>query len=113
MTKKEFVELFGKKAELKTKSEAERLTKAFLETLEEVLVKGESVAFIGFGKFEAAERAARTCINPQTKKEMLVPAKKVAKFKAGKTLTEKMNPVVEKEEKPAKKASKGKKKAKK
>ncbi|WP_410207961.1 HU family DNA-binding protein [Fusobacterium sp.] len=108
MTKKEFVELFGKKAELKTKSEAEKLAKAFLETLEEVLVKGESVAFIGFGKFEAAERAARTCINPQTKKEMLVPAKKVAKFKAGKTLTEKMNPVVEKPA--AKKTAKGKKK---
>ena len=53
MTKKEFVELFGAKAELKTKVEAEKLTKAFLETLEEVLVKGDSVAFIGFGKFEA------------------------------------------------------------
>ncbi|WP_294703259.1 HU family DNA-binding protein [uncultured Fusobacterium sp.] len=106
MTKKEFVELFGAKAELKTKVEAERLTKVFLETLEEVLVKGESVAFIGFGKFEATERAARTCVNPQTKKPMKVAAKKVAKFKPGKNLLEKMNPVVEK------KATKGRKKAK-
>ena len=106
MTKKEFVDLFGAKAELKTKVEAERLTKVFLETLEEVLVKGESVAFIGFGKFEATERAARTCVNPQTKKPMKVAAKKVAKFKPGKNLLEKMNPVVEK------KATKGRKKAK-
>lgn len=106
MTKKEFVELFGAKAELKTKVEAERLTKVFLETLEEVLVKGESVAFIGFGKFEATERAARTCVNPQTKKPMKVAAKKVAKFKPGKNLLEKMNPIVEK------KATKGRKKAK-
>ena len=51
MTKKEFVELFGAKAELKTKAEAERLTKVFLDTLEEVLVKGDSISFIGFGKF--------------------------------------------------------------
>ena len=77
-----------------------------METLEEVLVKGESVAFIGFGKFEATERAARTCVNPQTKKPMKVAAKKVAKFKPGKNLLEKMNPVVEK------KATKGRKKAK-
>lgn len=104
MTKKEFVELFGTKAELKTKLEAERLTKVFLETLEEVLVKGESVSFIGFGKFEAAERAERTCINPQTKKPMKVAARKVAKFKPGKNLLDKMNPVVEK------KSTKGKKK---
>lgn len=107
MTKKEFVELFGKKAELKTKVEAEKLTKAFLETLEEVLVKGDSVAFIGFGKFEAVERAARTCINPQTKKPMTIAARKVAKFKPGKNLVEKLNPVEEK------KAAKGKKKGKK
>ncbi len=106
MTKKEFVELFGSKAELKTKSEAEKLTKVFLETLEEVLVKGDSISFIGFGKFESAERAERTCINPQTKKPMKIAARKVAKFKPGKNLLEKMNPVVEK------KAAKGKKKAK-
>lgn len=106
MTKKEFVELFGTKAELKTKVEAEKLTKVFLETLEEVLVKGDSVAFIGFGKFESVERAERTCINPQTKKPMKIAARKVAKFKPGKNLLEKMNPVVEK------KATKGKKKTK-
>lgn len=106
MTKKEFVELFGAKAELKTKAEAERLTKVFLDTLEEVLVKGDSISFIGFGKFETSERAERTCINPQTKKPMKVAARKVAKFKAGKNLLEKMNPVVEK------KVTKGKKKSK-
>lgn len=106
MTKKEFVELFGTRAELKTKVEAERLTKIFLDTLEEVLVKGDSISFIGFGKFETSERAERTCINPQTKKPMKVAAKKVAKFKPGKNLLEKMNPVKEK------KTSKGKKKSK-
>ena len=106
MTKKEFVELFGTKAGIKTKVEADKLTKAFIDTLEEILVKGENVSFIGFGKFEAAERAARTCVNPQTKKPMKVEANKVAKFRAGKNLLEKMNPVVEK------KAAKSKKKGK-
>lgn len=91
MTKKEFLELLKENGKLKSKVEAEAVTNAFLTTIEEILVKGESVSFIGFGKFECAERAARTCKNPQTGKEMQVPAKKVAKFKAGKTLTEKLN----------------------
>ena len=90
MTKKEFVELFGTKAGIKTKVEADKLTKAFIDTLEEILVKGENVSFIGFGKFEAAERAARTCRNPQTGKEMKVEAKKAVKFKPGKALSEKI-----------------------
>ena len=41
MTKKEFVELFGTKAGIKTKVEADKLTKAFIDTLEEILVKLE------------------------------------------------------------------------
>ena len=90
MTKKEFVELFGTKAGIKTKVEADKLTKAFIDTLEEILVKGENVSFIGFGKFEVVERAARTCRNPQTGKEMKVDAKKAVKFKAGKALSEKI-----------------------
>ena len=60
MTKKEFVELFGTKAGIKTKVEADKLTKAFIDTLEEILVKGENVSFIGFGKFEAAAAAAKS-----------------------------------------------------
>lgn len=95
MTKKEFVELFASKANLKTKVEAQKLTKIFLETLEEVFIKEENVTFIGFGKFETIERAERTYINPQTKKPMKVGVRKVAKFKPAKNLLEKMNPIVE------------------
>ena len=91
MTKKEFVELFGTKAGIKTKVEADKLTKAFIDTLEEILVKGENVSFIGFGKFEVVDRAERETRNPQTGKMMKVPAKKVVKFKPGKALAEKVN----------------------
>lgn len=53
-------------------------------------MKGEEITFLGFGKFEVVERAARTCRNPQTGKEMKVEAKKAVKFKAGKALSEKV-----------------------
>ena len=64
---------------------------AFLATIEEALVKGEEVSFLGFGKFEVTERAARTCRNPQTGEEMKVEAKKAVKFKAGKALKDAIN----------------------
>ena len=91
MTKKEFIDLYAQKGEFQSKAEAERKANAFLATLEEILVKGEEIAFLGFGKFEVAERAARTGRNPQTGEEMTIEAKKVVKFKPGKGLSEAVN----------------------
>lgn len=90
MTKKEFIDLYFTKGEFETKADAERKAAAFLNVIEEGLLKGEEITFLGFGKFEVVERAARTCRNPQTGKEMKVEAKKAVKFKAGKTLSEKI-----------------------
>ena len=87
MSKKEFVDAYAK-ATGETKKRAEELVNAFLETTEESLVKGESIQFVGWGTFEVKERAARTGINPQTKKEIKIPAKNVVKFKVGKKLAD-------------------------
>ena len=91
MTKKEFIDLYFEKGEFATKIDAEKKAAAFLAVIEEGLVNGVDVTFLGFGKFEVNERAARTCRNPQTGEEMEVEAKKVVKFKAGKGLSEKVN----------------------
>ncbi|MGL4307455.1 HU family DNA-binding protein [Cetobacterium sp. SF1] len=91
MTKKEFIDLFQAKSGLETKTQTEKVLTAMLESLEEVLVKGEEVSFLGFGKFEVVEKAARTGRNPKTGEEIAIPAKKAAKFKPGKALSEKLN----------------------
>lgn len=91
MTKKEFIDLFQANSGLETKSQTEKVLTAMLESLEEVLVKGEEVSFLGFGKFEVVEKAARTGRNPKTGEEIAIPAKKAAKFKPGKALSEKIN----------------------
>ena len=91
MTKKEIIDLYFEKGAFETTAEAERKANAFLAALEEGLVKGEDITFIGFGKFEVAERAARTGRNPQTGEEMAIEAKKVVKFKLGKALSEAVN----------------------
>ena len=89
MSKKEFVEAYAK-ATGETKKRAEELVNEFLGTVEKSLVKGESIQFVGWGTFEVKERAARTGINPQTKEEIQIPAKKVVKFKVGKKLADKV-----------------------
>ena len=81
MTKKEFVNAFAEKGELKIK-DSERLVNA--------LLKGDGVRFIGFGSWEVKERSAREVKNPQTGKMIKVEAKKVVKFKVGKPLADKV-----------------------
>ena len=87
MSKKEFVDVYAK-ATGETKKRSEELVNQFLETVEKTLLNGDSVQFVGWGTFEVKERAARTGINPQTKKEIKIPAKKVVKFKVGKKLAD-------------------------
>jgi DNA-binding protein HU-beta len=90
MNKAELISAVAEKSEL-TKAQAEKAVKATLESISGELEAGNGVTLIGFGTFSVAERSARTAKNPQTGKEMQVPAKKVAKFKPGKALAEMVN----------------------
>ncbi|MDD3852420.1 MAG: HU family DNA-binding protein [Syntrophomonadaceae bacterium] len=69
-----------------TKKDAEKVVNAFFDTVEGTLKSGEKVQLIGFGTFEVRERKARKGRNPQTGKEIDIPATKVPAFKAGKAL---------------------------
>lgn len=90
MTKKEFIAKFYEAGEFSSKAETERKLNILLETVEDVLVGGEEVNFIGWGKWEVVERAKRKVRNPQTGRKMTVKAKKVVKFKPGKKLADKI-----------------------
>ena len=91
MLKKDFVEKYYAKGGFTSKTDAERKMAAFLECVEEVILAGDEISFLGFGKFSTGERAARTGRNPQTGEEMEIAAKKVVKFKAGKAFADKLN----------------------
>ena len=75
----------AEKTEL-TKKDAGKALDAFTATVTETLAKGDKIQLVGFGTFEARERAARTGINPQTKKKIKISATKVPAFKAGQGL---------------------------
>ncbi len=85
MTKNELVASMAEKTGL-TKKDSEAALQALIETTQEALKAGDKIQLIGFGTFEVAERAARTGRNPQTGKEIKIPASKCPKFKAGKAL---------------------------
>jgi len=85
MTKPEIVSAIAEKAGV-TKKVAAATLEAFIETVMDALKKGEKVALVGFGTFEVRERKPRKGINPQTKKPIQIPAKKVPAFRPGKEL---------------------------
>ena len=71
-----------------TKSVASKVLDSMINNVTESLKKGDKVTLVGFGTFSVTKRKARTGRNPQTGKEIEIPAKKVAKFRAGAKLAE-------------------------
>ncbi len=82
MNKGELIDVIATEAGI-SKASAKKALDATLDAVKNALAKGDKVSLIGFGTFSVAERAARTGINLQTKAAITIPAKKVAKFKAG------------------------------
>ena len=85
MTKAELVASIGKEAKI-SKASAGKAVNAFTNTVMKALKKGDKLTLTGFGTFSVAKRRARTGRNPQSGKEIKIPATRVAKFKAGNLL---------------------------
>ena len=89
MNKAELIEAIAAEAKL-SKADAQRALDAFTNVTTKALKKGDKVTLVGFGSFSVAKRAARTGRNPQTGKAIKIAARKVAKFKAGSELADKV-----------------------
>ncbi len=85
MNKAELIDAMAEKAGL-TKKQTKEALEGFICSVSESLKKGERVALVGFGSFAVSTRAERKGRNPRTKGEMIIPAKKVVKFKPGNEL---------------------------
>ena len=90
MNKAELIDAMASGSGL-TKADSRRALDSFIEATEGALKKGERVALDGFGSFAVNRREARKGRNPQTGKEINIPAKNVIKFKAGSDLSRKVN----------------------
>ena len=87
MNKAQLIDAMANGAGL-TKADAKKALDAFVGATSDALKGGDRVALIGFGSFSVTERGERTGRNPQTGKEITIPAKKVVKFKAGAELSD-------------------------
>ena len=74
-----------------TKKDSEAALNAAISAIEESLNKGDKVVLVGFGTFEVRSRDARKGRNPQSGKEISIPAAKAPVFKAGKVLKDLVN----------------------
>lgn len=85
MNKTDLINTVAEKSDL-SKKDATKAVDAVFDSIMDSLKQGDKVQLIGFGNFEVRERAARKGRNPQTGKEIEIPASKVPAFKAGKAL---------------------------
>ncbi len=82
-------DLINKVAEvLNSKKEAQAAVDTTIKAITGALANKDSVTLVGFGTFKVANRKARKGRNPQTGKEINIPARNVPKFVPGKALKE-------------------------
>ena len=85
MNKGELIEAVAKDIGI-SKALAGKVLDSTIDAVTKSLAKGDRVALVGFGTFSVSTRKARTGRNPRTGKEIMIPATKVARFKAGNKL---------------------------
>ena len=90
MNKNELISSISNTAGL-TKTDSAKALDAFIYNVTKSLKSGKEVRLIGFGTFGISKRAATMARNPRTGASIKVPARKVAKFKPGKSLQESVN----------------------
>lgn len=90
MNKSELIASIAKASGL-SKAAATRALDAFIKTVGDTLGRGVKIVIPGFGVLSVAKRKKREGRNPLTGEPITIPAAKVAKFKAGKKLKEKVN----------------------
>jgi len=90
VNKKELVESIAEAAEI-NKVAAEKALNGTMMAIAEALKKGDAVTLVGFGTFSVSKRESREGRNPKTGDTIKIPAKNVARFKAGSKLSETVN----------------------
>ena len=95
MTKDEFAEKLAKKTDI-SKAKAHQAIDAIFSTepgkgiIGVELDAGRDFTITGFGTFYTRQRAARRGRNPKTGEPLMIPAMKLAAFRAGKGLKERV-----------------------
>lgn len=63
----------------------------FLASIKDGLKDGDKVSLVGFGTFYVKEKKSRNGRNPRTGDRIMIPSKKIATFKPGKSFRLQVN----------------------
>ena len=80
MNKTDLINEIADKA-MNNKNEAKAALDATLESISQALANDDKVQLLGFGTFSVVEKPERTGINPRTKEQITIAARKQVKFK--------------------------------
>ena len=87
MHKKDLVKIIAEQTG-QLQKDVDMFITAFVGNIKKALQKEDKVTLIGFGTFSVVNTKEKTGRNPQTGKEIKIPASKRVKFKPGKGLKE-------------------------
>ena len=90
MNKNDLISAVSNSAGL-SKVDASKAVDRVFDNITGSLRAGNEVRLVGFGTFSVSHRKATTGRNPRTGQAIQIPARKQAKFKAGKALKEAVN----------------------
>ena len=98
MTKTDLIDVVAEKTGM-TKKDTGEIIGTTIESIMEHLsaesakaeAKRDNVQLIGFGTFEVKDRSARKGRNPQTGEEIMISARTVPVFRAGKSFKDSVN----------------------
>lgn len=82
MNKAELTERVARETK-NSKAVTETVLNCILDTVVKTVKKGQEVRLVDFGTFCIGKRKERRGVNPQTGKEITIPARKVPKFRSG------------------------------
>jgi integration host factor subunit alpha len=90
LTKKNLAESIQDELEV-TGARSTEILETLLEVLKRTLESGDEVLIRGFGKFYVNEKKARRGRNPATGEDLVLPARRVVRFKCSDKLRRRIN----------------------
>lgn len=92
MTKQQLIRQVTERVSGVRRVDAEAVVNTLFDALSRALAfRGDGVQIRGFGSFRVHEHKPREGKNPKTGKAIRIPARRVARFRAGKELADRIN----------------------
>ncbi len=93
MTRSDLIERLAARNPSLSLQDADEAVKTVLDTMSSGMALGHRIEIRGFGSFSLSHRPPRVGRNPKSGERVLVPAKHVPHFKAGKEMRERVDRV--------------------